>query len=75
MLRELDYSRSSLADASQCGKWIKCGPIKMLQVDSKILNPKSKICNRTPTFAVLSSRLVREKVVSGAELNIPFLLA
>ena len=70
MLRELDVQEG---DATELYQGTKVGLIKILEVHSKILNPKSKICPSTPTFAVLSQTV--ESGVSAGELSTPFLLA
>jgi hypothetical protein len=68
MLRELDAKE---CDATRQHQGTIAGLIKILEVHSKILNPKSKICPSTPTFAVLSQTV--ESGVSAGELNTPFL--
>jgi hypothetical protein len=70
MLRELDGQE---CDATGHYLGTKAGSIKILDLHSKILNPKSKICTSTPTFAVLSQTV--ESGVSAGELDTPFLLA
>jgi hypothetical protein len=70
MLRELDVKE---CDATRHYQGTKARSIKILEVHSKILKPKSKICPSTPTFAVLSQTV--ESGVSAGELNTPFLLA
>jgi hypothetical protein len=68
MLKELEVQE---CDATGYDQRTKAGPIKILEPLSKILNPKSKICLPTPTFAVLSQTV--ESGVSAGELNNPFL--
>jgi hypothetical protein len=76
MLRELGSKRVSFDKLwinlqPSINQGTKAGPIKILSLPAKILNPKSKICTSTPTFAVLSQTV--ESGVSAGELNTPFL--
>ena len=68
MLKELNAQE---CDATGHDQGTKARAIKILETPSKILNPKSKICHPTPTFAVLSQTV--ESGVSAGELNNPFL--